>query len=396
MRYSDHEKVDGRTSLWYRLHTSFLVCLFCLSVLPPAEGQTVRPTSDSSLALALAPVRERLAEDGGTIDIVHLGDSHIQSGYLTQVIRERLQAKYGDAGRGWLTPYKMARTNQPTDYSIYSSSKHWQNEKMSYRNAATLAGPGGVVLTHRSRASLDFTVSVRKGEFDRVLVSHTARSPRLSAGARETSARLGKGQGTTYVIDTLDLDKATAEVHLRTQGTTSATVEYGGFSLHRRGTKGIRYSDIALNGAMYPVYNRAHFVQNLSSLRPHLLLISLGTNEALNNCTPEAFRTDARALIAALRRALPETVIVLMTPPLAYDRKGRPMKSIETVRQVLHDVATDEGLGIIDLYELMGGFSGWDKSKVSTYLSRDKIHYNVEGYKYLGGLVADTLLKALE
>ncbi|WP_025836809.1 hypothetical protein [Porphyromonas cangingivalis] len=64
------------------------------------------------LRTLLQPIREGLKSGNSVVEVIHLGDSHTQSGYLTQVIRERLQAKYGDAGRGWLTPYKMARTNQ--------------------------------------------------------------------------------------------------------------------------------------------------------------------------------------------------------------------------------------------------------------------------------------------
>lgn len=47
----------------------------------------------------------------GKVRIVHVGDSHIQAEFLTNSARNNLQAKFGNAGLGFVFPHKLARTN---------------------------------------------------------------------------------------------------------------------------------------------------------------------------------------------------------------------------------------------------------------------------------------------
>lgn len=387
----------------FRRYALLQIVMGCLSVIGAvAQGRTPvdtlsRTESQSYLRILLQPIRTSLSSANSVVEVIHLGDSHTQSGYMTQVIRERLQAKYGDAGRGWLTPYKMARTNQPFDYSITSTGKNWKSEKISYVNPAPLVGPGGVVLTQTQKSAPVFHISVRSGAFDRVLVCRSARSPSLSVMGAKGVTRFGYGYGTEYVMDTIDLVSPVDKVQLQGQRPTSNSVEYAGFSLHLKKANGVRYHDIALNGAMFRVFDRPHFVQNLSLLKPKLMIISLGTNEAIGKCDADIFRNDVKNLLASLRKEHPRTVFVFTTPPVAYNKKGAPVPMIETVHSVLHEVAEQEKVGIIDLFQLMGGFDkGSRLMKEANYLSNDGIHYTVSGYVYLGNLVADELMKALD
>src|SRR5208283_3120229 len=41
----------------------------------------------------------------GNVTIVHIGDSHIQGGYLTNTVRSQLYKDYGVADIGWVFPY---------------------------------------------------------------------------------------------------------------------------------------------------------------------------------------------------------------------------------------------------------------------------------------------------
>ena len=52
------------------------------------------------------------------VSMVHIGDSHVQAGFLTEAVRLPLQRRFGDAGRGLVVPLKLARTNEPHDYSV--------------------------------------------------------------------------------------------------------------------------------------------------------------------------------------------------------------------------------------------------------------------------------------
>jgi LysM repeat protein len=63
------------------------------------------------------------------INIVHIGDSHIQSDLMTNEIRKNLQQKFGNAGRGLVFPYQLAKTNGSYN-ERFKSNRAWE----SYRN----------------------------------------------------------------------------------------------------------------------------------------------------------------------------------------------------------------------------------------------------------------------
>ena len=48
-------------------------------------------------------------EKKGQINILHIGDSHIQADYQTQQLRQNFQNEFGNGGRGFLIPAKVAQ-----------------------------------------------------------------------------------------------------------------------------------------------------------------------------------------------------------------------------------------------------------------------------------------------
>lgn len=84
-------------------------------------------------AQVLESVFEKLKENESgknqKINIVHIGDSHIQGDLMTNKIRKILQQQFGNAGRGFVFPYQLAKTNGSYNERFYSN-RTWE----SYRN----------------------------------------------------------------------------------------------------------------------------------------------------------------------------------------------------------------------------------------------------------------------
>ncbi|MDA6071607.1 SGNH/GDSL hydrolase family protein [Flavobacterium sp. AC] len=74
-------------------------------------------------------LKENESHSNQKINIVHIGDSHIQSDLMTNEIRKNLQQKFGNAGRGLVFPYQLAKTNGSYNERFYSN-RGWE----SYRN----------------------------------------------------------------------------------------------------------------------------------------------------------------------------------------------------------------------------------------------------------------------
>jgi LysM repeat protein/lysophospholipase L1-like esterase len=96
------------------------------------------------------------------INFVHIGDSHIQADLMTNVVRERLQAAYGNGGRGLVFPYNLAKTNGPWDIR-FSSNGSFSN----FRNVSTISdaniGLTGILLQTRK---IDFAIELNTKERD--------------------------------------------------------------------------------------------------------------------------------------------------------------------------------------------------------------------------------------
>ena len=60
--------------------------------------------------------------EGVKFNIVHIGDSHVQPGIISDEVRRTLQERFGNGGRGLISPLALAGTNEPTDYFLRSSS----------------------------------------------------------------------------------------------------------------------------------------------------------------------------------------------------------------------------------------------------------------------------------
>ena len=45
------------------------------------------------------------------VNILHLGDSHIQAGFLSGQMMSRFQSDFGNAGRGLIVPLKLIKSN---------------------------------------------------------------------------------------------------------------------------------------------------------------------------------------------------------------------------------------------------------------------------------------------
>lgn len=95
------------------------------------------------------------------INVVHIGDSHIQADWFSGIVRMELQKRFGSAGRGLIFPYAVAKTNGPKD--IYSSSNiSWESRRNSRSYPQDLrTGVSGMGLRSESP---NFQLKLRLGE----------------------------------------------------------------------------------------------------------------------------------------------------------------------------------------------------------------------------------------
>lgn len=352
------------------------------------------------------------------LTIVHLGDSHIQAGFYSGKMMRLLQQQFGNAGRGWIAPYKLSRTNEPDDYFISSSVREWVTGRSIQANKRCPVGLGGIGIQSASPSiNLDVRIAPNNGAgyaFSQAILYRGEKSmPMLPAGVLKDSVRASLAASPavagvladtfriSHLVDTLQLHSTR-----RKQGTdqllpaSSFRNVYYGFCL-TNGHSGILYHSVGVNGAMYVNYTDEAYVRQLALLRPSLLIVSLGTNETFGRrFRSDEFDGQIRSFVSLVKKYMPDTAVLLTTPPECYKRayvnkKRTYVRNTNTqlAARVITKVAREEGLACWDLFSATGGKGSCVKWRKEKLMGRDRVHFTKEGYREQGTLLYRALMQ---
>ncbi len=344
----------------------------------------------------------------GTLDIVHIGDSHIQAEGNTSRVRRHLQRRYGSAGRGLITPFRLAGTNQPTDYRITSSTS-FASAKLMRTPWHTSMGFTGISLAMPGSA-VSFNISNAQ-RFEQIVVY----------GRGHISVTAVTAGSTEIAFDQIEVNNATLVVLGHAVSACTITIDAPGGNIYgfelRHNDHGIRYHAIGNNGATFSQYNSiGEFGASLRQLAPDLVIISLGTNEAFGKISDEAFMRQIDALVSDIRTHNPDVNILLTTPSecqrsvyttVRKRRKRRRRVRVKRVRSfaVNSNIARlrsailrygeQHHIATWDWYDVAGGKGSSTPWLSAHLLGGDRIHRTWAGYHLEGDLLADALDAAL-
>ena len=118
----------------------------------------------------LAPFFDKLNKNESVTNVLFIGDSHIQSGHISEYLRKKFQNKYGNAGRGTVFPYPLANSNGAIDFTAYSNQA-WQTFRLVYeQDAYSQMGALGFVMGNNGNSFIEINFSDPKDSFDEVKI----------------------------------------------------------------------------------------------------------------------------------------------------------------------------------------------------------------------------------
>lgn len=333
-------------------------------------------------------------------NIVHIGDSHLQAGFLNGVVRTGLQKKYGNAGPGLLVPYKVGRTNEPGHVRTRSNMR-WRARRIVSDKDTLAIGLSGITVQARQK----------NAEMQVSLIS----SPGLdySITGLQVFSRHAAGEMPMSICDSARCFLAFADARQPEQiirfekpihqfslipdsmSQDSIFTLYGMNGIND--SAGIRYHTIAINGAEYRHYVQQElFLKQLEYLKPNLFILSLGTNEAFAaKFDTSSFRQQADSLIRQIRQQFPQAHLLITTPGDAM--KGRKYKNPRNrlAGQSLIQLAQSRSCSTWDLFSIMGGYGSIQKWYSKGLTAKDKLHLNRRGYELQGQLLLEAILKKM-
>lgn len=168
-----------------------------------------------------------------------------------------------------------------------------------------------------------------------------------------------------------------------------------GVSLENSQKTGILYHMAGVNGTTFYHFNRGeYFLDQIPDLAPDLIIISLGTNESVQqNLKTEDFAAEVSQFLQRLRTAAPEADLLMTTnPDVLLQRKYDNPKGA-ALREVLLEQCVSGEVAGWDLYGVMGGLGSirqWRKQQLA-YI--DYIHFTEAGYKLQASLLFQALMQ---
>jgi lysophospholipase L1-like esterase len=333
------------------------------------------------------------------IPFLHIGDSHIQAGFLTRIMRTSLQKEFGNAGLGLIVPLKMAGTNQPRDYRITSNGK-WESNRMVTKGRGYTFGISGIAIQANDK-NISLDVEVRYDSinnisypFNKITVFHN-NAPTLIPS---DSSLIENIKTLSPHAHSIFLNKHTHQLNLKQKTSNSTTKTIHAFSIEN-GNGGVLYHTLGINGARCRDFcSSPLLIAQTRLLNPQVIIISLGTNESIETpCSIKGFLESLDCMVKELKKVNPDAVFILTTPAEGFRRQQRtriPNERILLVRDAIVEYAALNKLAYWDLFEATGGKGASNKWKQSELLGHDLLHFSIEGYELQGKLFFEAFMKS--
>jgi len=370
-------------------------------------------SNDSSSLTAFYEKLYQLEQKKATrVNIVHIGDSHIQADGLSGVVRQKLQLKFGNAGRGFIFPYRLAKSNEPTNSYKTSSNRVWDYKRNVFYEKPLPIGVGGYTIESAdSTAEVSLLIKDQPGlgyAFTKFTLFHEKNPENYDITiCDDLNCERGVFKSTQLnvnpFISEIVFDKPIKQLILKNKCSDTVcqktTRIYG--MMVENDSSGVLYDMIGVNGAEYKHYVMSkYFLDQLTYLNPQLVILSLGTNEAFaGNFDKNSFYRSIDSLVVSIKQKNPETAFILCTPSDSYKRssKGRVKNPfVKEAQETIIKYAQDNNIAYWDLLEVMGGWGSMQQWYLKQLTAKDKVHFTSKGYQIQGDLLYNAIIKGYQ
>lgn len=342
----------------------------------------------------------------GRINILHIGGSHVQADFYTDVIRVNIDSL--NAGllppRGFIFPYSVAKTNNPFNYKVNYGGT-WSTARNALRQFKPTQGLSGINISTIDTTAW-FSISLNRKNNHRWTTNkiHLFAQPNLHCQPVLTiegfdNAIEAKTETTGFYFD-LPCDVDSFCISLK----YDSLMYYQPDTFVVRGIyadnneQGIVYNSIGVNGASVPSYLKCdNFCCDLSLIKPDLVIFAIGINDAADkNFTDSVFCSNYDKLIEKIKAVSPQCAFIFITNNDSYKRRHRRYYVNENgliARQAFYTLATKWQAGLWDLFEIMGGLKSMAEWQNVGLAARDKVHFTRQGYELIGKMFFDSFLE---
>ena len=376
----------------------------------PAEydGISIRiedPSGRGMRAFYEALEKTARLDEGAITRVGHYGDSSIATDLITSTLRVNLQARFGDAGHGFVLaakgyiPYKhrgVQQSSNPDSWELREVVRRQDRDgRYGYGGVQSRAMRGswarigtakrGAVGTRASRFDIYFEQRPRGGKFsvrvdkqDREIVS------------TETEA-VGDG------VHSIEVPDGAHSIELRYH--RGGPVTFYGVAVEREGP-GVVYDSLGLVGARANRllnFDEAHIRRQLQLRGTNLIVLGFGGNEASDDRTEEMFYEDYMKVLRRMRQGRGDLACLVFAPLDQARRTRGRIRTLPTIPLIVaaqRRAAFDSGCAFYDTWQAMGGEDAmrrWYHARPRLAMG-DFRHATPAGYEIIGNMFYKALL----
>jgi lysophospholipase L1-like esterase len=337
---------------------------------------------------------------GGTVRIVHYGDSPTTGDLITADARTMLQKEFGDGGSGFVLiarpwawyNHRGVEMEASSNWKIDIAGIAQLRDGMHGLGGVSFLGSPGAVAHWRLKTGQHATIEIAYlTQPDGGAFAVDADDKEI--GTVETAAEVKSAQYQSFKIPT----GASSFAVRVTRGTVRL---YG--AEFRKGPHGVIYSSLGINGANVTLlsksFNEHHWAAELRHYKPDLVIVNYGTNESgYADFVDKTWGPEMKLVVGRLHRALPDAAVLLMSPMDRGERNASgDIETIPVLPRLVHieaRVASETGAAFFNTFEAMGGqgtMGRWYAAE-PRLVGADFIHPMPAGAKIVGELLYNAL-----
>lgn len=337
------------------------------------------------------------------VNVLHIGDSHIQADFFTGYLRENIQQIFGHGGRGFVFPYACAGTHSTYDYRTWKYGRWEGARNVKNPKAMDLGLTGAVALTNDDEAGFrfGFKEGIMKEDFT-VMKIYCKKSDqsfnlklKLSNYDDTIFITANVRPELPYVLVNMPIAADTFEIFVNKTDSQQNFFECYGLLIESKQDKGILYNSVGINGAGYwSILNSSVFESQLKDLKPDLVVIDLGANDFYGYTFNEIeMAANLERILDMIKRANPNASIVVSCSQDIY-RKRKNVFATSSFEEVTEQTALANDVAWYNYFSVSGGRYSMLKWRRYQLAKKDKVHLTTAGYHVKGDLLLNAYLNS--
>lgn len=334
------------------------------------------------------------------IVVAHIGGSHVQAGFWGDRLTTHFSSlREAEGGGIFAFPHKIVKTNSPPYYKTFSDGNWLRCRSAIQREECEELGIAQVSATTNDSfctfgIKIDSTHNLRR--FNSIKVFHNFNSSFRFVVAGKMIAARRDFPGGGYTEFTFESPVDSVNFAMARLDTVQKHFILYGFDVRNTANPGVYYAALGANGAStQSVLRCRRFAQQLAVLKPDIVILSLGVNDAqAAGFNSDQFIANYDTLVAWIKSASPSAAILFTTITDNYVRRRKPNKQSNTVEYCIQKLMHKHNAAMWDMYGVMGGYKSILKWQKAGYARRDRVHFSAKGYYLFADLMFEALMRS--